>query len=52
MPQARGGINSFQVRCVARFALKQSLHKTGLPDEGLKGTESDLPHWSHVISNR
>ncbi|HET7112350.1 MAG TPA: hypothetical protein VFI57_01845 [Pyrinomonadaceae bacterium] len=53
MPQRSwAGINLSQVRCAARFALKQSLHKTGLPDEGLKGTESFLPHWSHVISNR
>ncbi|HEU4433940.1 MAG TPA: hypothetical protein VFR51_11120 [Pyrinomonadaceae bacterium] len=52
MPAARAVINSFQVRCAARFALKQSLHKTGRPDEGLKGTESFLPHWSHVMSNR
>jgi hypothetical protein len=28
----------------ARLALKQSLHKTGLPDDGLNGTESFLPH--------
>ena len=30
--------------CVARLALKQSLQSTGLPVEGLKGTESDFPH--------
>jgi hypothetical protein len=28
----------------ARLALKQSLHKTGLPVDGLNGTESFLPH--------
>jgi len=33
-----------QVRCCARLALKQSLHKTGLPVDGLNGTESLLPH--------
>jgi hypothetical protein len=33
-----------QVLCCARLALKQSLHKTGLPVDGLNGTESLLPH--------
>src|SRR6185503_5384541 len=41
----------FQPLGCARLALKQSLHKTGLPVDGLNGTESFLPHWSHVISN-
>jgi hypothetical protein len=36
----------------ARLAPKQSPQRTGLPVEGLKGTESVLPHWSQVISNR
>jgi hypothetical protein len=36
----------------ARLAAKHSPHKTGLPLEGLKGTESVLPHWSQVISKR
>ena len=30
--------------CAARFVLKQSPHRTGLPVEGLNGTVSVLPH--------
>jgi len=46
MPEASSSQQppEFQVRCCARLALKQSLHKTGLPDDGLNGTESFLPH--------
>jgi hypothetical protein len=33
-----------QARGCERLALKHSPHKTGLPLEGLKGTESALPH--------
>jgi len=53
MPEASSNNSGLktQVRCCARLALKQSLHKTGLPVEGLNGTESFLPHWSQVISN-
>jgi hypothetical protein len=36
----------------ARLAAKHSPHSTGLPVEGLKGTLSDLPHWSQTISKR
>ena len=31
-------------RGAERLALKHSPHKTGLPDDGLNGTESVLPH--------
>ncbi|HEU4871508.1 MAG TPA: hypothetical protein VFT44_00315 [Pyrinomonadaceae bacterium] len=54
MPEASSSPNAgltAQVLCCARLALKQSLHKTGLPVDGLNGTESCLPHWSQVISN-
>jgi len=54
MPEASSSQNAgltAQVLCCARLALKQSLHKTGLPVDGLNGTESCLPHWSQVISN-
>jgi hypothetical protein len=36
----------------ARPAEKHSPQSTGRPEEGLKGTESVLPHWSQVISKR
>jgi hypothetical protein len=40
----RNSLELLQVLCCARLALKQSLHKTGLPVDGLNGTESFLPH--------
>jgi hypothetical protein len=36
----------------ARLDEKHSPQSTGRPEEGLKGTESVLPHWSQVISKR
>jgi hypothetical protein len=44
-------LNSADYAC-ARLAAKHSPHSTGRPLEGLKGTESVLPHWSQVISKR